>query len=129
MSYLIVILLIILSALFSGLTLSLLSLDKGDLKRKASLGNKDAKKVYAVRKSGNLLLCTLLMGNVAVNSTVAIFLGNIASGVVAGLIATGLIVIFGEIIPQAAFSRHALKVGAHTAWLVRIFIVIFFPVC
>lgn len=129
MNYLIVILLIILSALFSGLTLSLLSLDKGDLKRKASLGNKDAKKVYTVRKSGNLLLCTLLMGNVAVNAAIAIFLGNIASGVVAGLIATGLIVIFGEIIPQAAFSRHALKVGARTAWLVRIFIIVLFPIC
>lgn len=129
MDYVIVILLVLLSGLFSGLTLGLLSLDKNELKRKISLGNKDAKKVYAVRKRGNLLLCTLLLGNVAVNSTLAIFLGNIASGFIAGLIATGLIVIFGEIIPQASFARYALQVGAKTAWLVKIFIFVLFPIC
>ncbi|MCD4760664.1 CNNM domain-containing protein [bacterium] len=129
MDYVIVIILVLLSGLFSGLTLGLLSLDKNELERKISLGNKEAEKVYAVRKRGNLLLCTLLLGNVAVNSTLAIFLGNIASGFIASLTATGLIVIFGEIIPQATFARYALQVGAKTAWLVKIFIFILFPIC
>lgn len=129
MDYFIVIILVLMSGLFSGLTLGLLSLDKNELKRKISLGNTQAKKVYSVRKNGNLLLCTLLLGNVGVNSTLAIFLGNIASGVVAGLIATGLIVIFGEIIPQATFARYALAIGARTAWLVKIFMFILSPVC
>lgn len=129
MSYVITICLVLLSGLFSGLTLGLLSLDKNELERKISLGNKDAKKVYTVRKRGNLLLCTLLLGNVGVNSTLAIFLGNIASGLMAGIISTGLIVIFGEIIPQATFARYALKIGAKTAWLVRIFMFILLPVC
>ena len=129
MDYLIVALLVLLSGLFSGLTLGLLSLDKNELERKISLGNKEAKKVYAVRKKGNLLLCTLLLGNVAVNSAIAIFLGNIASGLVAGLVATGLIVIFGEIIPQASFARFALVLGAKTAWIVKIFIFVLFPIC
>ena len=129
MDYIIIVFLVLLSGLFSGLTLGLLSLDKNELKRKVSLGNKEAKKVYTVRKKGNLLLCTLLLGNVGVNSTLAIFLGEIASGVMAGLMATGLIVIFGEIIPQATFARYALKIGAKTAWLVKIFIVILFPIC
>ena len=129
MDYLTVILLVLLSGLFSGLTLGLLSLDKNDLKRKISLGNKDAEKVYPIRKRGNLLLCTLLIGNVAVNSTLAIFLGNIINGVVAVAVSTGLIVIFGEIIPQATFARYSLKVGAYTAGLVRAFIIILFPIC
>ncbi len=129
MNYVIVTLLVLLSGLFSGLTLGLLSLDKHELKRKISLGNKNAKKVYAVRKNGNLLLCTLLLGNVGVNSTIAIFLGNIASGFMAGVMATGLIVIFGEIIPQATFSRYALSIGAKTAWLVKILIILMSPVC
>ena len=129
MDYLIVIILVLLSGLFSGLTLGLLSLDKNELKRKISLGNKEAKKVYAVRKRGNLLLTTLLLGNVAVNSALAIFLGDIASGLVAGLSAIGLIVIFGEIIPQATFARYALQVGAKTAWIVKFFIIILFPIC
>ena len=129
MTYVIVVILVLFSGLFSGLTLGLLSLNKNELERKISLGDKNAKKVYAVRKRGNLLLCTLLLGNVAVNSTLAIFLGDIASGFMAGILATGLIVIFGEIIPQATFSRYALAVGAKTAWLVKIFMVILSPIC
>ena len=129
MTYIIVIALLLLSGLFSGLTLGLLSLDKTELKRKISLGNKDAKRVYAVRKNGNLLLSTLLLGNVGVNSTLAIFLGDIASGVMAGIVATALIVVFGEIIPQSLFSRYALSFGAKTAWIVRLLIIILWPVC
>ncbi len=128
MDIIIVILLVLLSGAFSGLTLGFFSLNLTSLERKIRLGNERAKKVYPVRKNGNLLLCTLLLGNVAVNSTMAIFLGNIATGVVAGFVATGLIVVFGEIIPQAVFSRHALKFGSRTVWLVRIFIFIFYPV-
>lgn len=129
LNLIIVLLLVTLSGLFSGLTLGLLGLDKSELERKIKLGNKKAKKVYAVRKKGNLLLCTLLLGNVAVNSTLAIFLGSVATGVIGGITATGLIVLFGEIIPQASISRHALTVGSKTVWLVKIFIFIFYPIC
>lgn len=130
MDYLIVIVLVLLSGAFSGLTLGFFSLNLTSLERKMKLGDKQASKVYPVRKRGNLLLCTLLLGNVAVNSTMAIFLGKIdtGGGVVAGIVATGLIVVFGEIIPQAVFSRFALKLGANTVWLVRIFIFLLFPI-
>ncbi len=129
MEYIIVVVLILFSALFSGLTLGLMGLSAPELKRKMSLGNKDAAKVYEVRKNGNLLLCTLLIGNVAVNTALSIFLGSIASGLTAGLVATALIVVFGEITPQAVFSRFALSIGAKTAWLVKIFIFILYPIC
>jgi metal transporter CNNM len=129
MDYFIVIFLILFSAIFSGLTLGFFSLNKDDLKRKAELGDKQAKKVYRLRQDGNLLLCTLLIGNVAVNSALAIFLGSIASGFTAGLIATSLIVIFGEIIPQAVSSRYALILGASLAWLVTLFMIVLYPVC
>jgi len=122
-------LLVALSGLFSGLTLGLLGLDKTELERKIKLGDKKAVKVYSVRKKGNLLLCTLLLGNVAVNSAIAIFLGGIATGLIAGMISTALIVVFGEILPQAFISRYALTVGAKTVWLVKIFIVVLFPIC
>ncbi|MCK4649824.1 DUF21 domain-containing protein [Candidatus Pacearchaeota archaeon] len=125
----IIIILVSLSGLFSGLTLGLLGLDKTELERKIKLGDKKAKKVYSVRKRGNLLLCTLLLGNVAVNSAIALFLGSIANGVFAGVIATGLIVIFGEIIPQATVSRYALTVGAKTVWIVKGLIFILYPIC
>lgn len=128
MDYVIVIILILFSALFSGLTLGFFSLNKDDLKRKAELGGKRAKRIYQVRENGNLLLTTLLIGNVAVNSALSIFLGSIASGFVAGLIATALIVVFGEIIPQAVFSRYALDIGAKFVPLVKIFRAILFPI-
>lgn len=128
MNYLIVIVLIGFSAFFSGATLGLMGLNPQELKRKMSLGDKNAAKVYSVRKRGNLLLATLLIGNVAINSTLAIFLGSIASGLMAGLAATGLIVIFGEIAPQAVFSRFALSLGARVTWLVKIIIFILLPI-
>jgi len=129
MIYLITFLLILLSALFSGLTLGFFSLRRDDLKRKAELGHKEAIKVYKLRKRGNLLLCTLLIGNVAVNTTLSIFLNSFATGFTAGLIATSLIVIFGEITPQAIFSRYALTLGSKLTWLVWFFIIILFPIC
>lgn len=128
MDYLISFILVCFSALFSGLTLGLMSLDTYDLRRKIEIGDRDAKKIYSVRKNGNLLLCTLLLGNVAVNAALSIYLGSIASGFIAGLIATGLILIFGEILPQAVFSRYAIIFGARTVWLVKIFRFILYPI-
>lgn len=129
MTYVITLILIIFSALFSGLTLGLMGLDVQTLKRKMELGDKQAKKIHTVRKHGNQLLTTLLLGNVAVNSVLAIFLGSIATGVAAGFIATALIFVFGEIIPQAVISRHAMKFGAKTAGLVRFLMFVLAPIC
>ena len=128
MTYLLVTILVTFSGAFSGLTLGLFSLNLTSIERKSKLGDPRATRILPVRRDGNLLLCTLLLGNVAVNSAVAILLESIAGGVVAGFISTGLIVIFGEILPQAAFARHALDISARMAWLVRVFQIILFPV-
>lgn len=128
MEYLISLTLIALSALFSGLTLGLLTLDVRSLKRRADAGDLDAKKIYPIREKGNLLLTTLLFGNVAVNTTLSVFLGSIASGVYAGLMATAAIFLFGEIIPQAVISRHAIYFGAKTAPFVRLLIWVCYPI-
>lgn len=128
MVYIIALLLIALSALFSGLTLGLLSLDVHTLKRQADLGDIEAKRIYPLRKQGNLLLTTLLLGNVAVNTSLSIFLGSVVTGVVAGVTATSLIFLFGEIIPQAVISRHAKWFGARLAFFVTIVMVLFYPI-
>lgn len=122
------IMLIILSGMFSGLNLGLMTLTTFQLRRLIKMGNKDAEKIYPLRKNGNLLLTTILLGNVAVNTTLAIFLSTLTTGVVAGIVSTGLIVIFGEIIPQATFAKHALKLGAKTTWLIWIFLYILYPI-
>jgi len=87
-----------------------------------------AKIIYPVREDGNLLLCTLLLGNVAVNALLSILLAEYTGGVTGFLSSTFLIVIFGEIVPQALCSRYALRIGSATVPLVRIIRLILFPV-
>lgn len=128
MEYVISIILVLFSGLFSGLTLGLLSLDVHALRRRAKRGDSEARKILPIRQQGNLLLTTLLLGNVTVNTTLSIYLGSIASGIVAGVTATALIVLFGEIIPQAVISRYALWFGSRTILFTKLVIIIFYPI-
>ena len=128
MVYVVVLALLGASALFSGLTLGLMSLNPHELKRKMRLGDRRATEVYSIRKKGNLLLVTLLLGNVATISCLSLYLESIYPSVVAGILATGLITVFGEIAPQAVFSRYALIIGASTAWIVRALMFVLYPV-
>jgi metal transporter CNNM len=128
MDYLIAFILITLSAFFSGLNLGLFTYDTQTLNRLAKLGDKNAAKIYPLRQKGNQLLTTLLLGNVTVNTILAIYLGSIFDSVIGGFIATALIFICGEITPQAVFSRHALVFGGFAAPLVRIALFVFWPI-
>ncbi len=124
----IIVTLVLFSAFFSGLTIGFFSINLTDLENKVKIGNKRAKRILPLRKRSNLLLCTLLLGNVATNAVLAIFLNSIASGVVAGFIATGLIFIIGEMVPQAIAARYGFLLTSSFFWVVWIFIVIFYPI-
>lgn len=126
-NYIITSLLVVLSGLFSGLNLGLLSIDTAELQRKIRLGDKDAIKVLSIRKNGNLLLCSLLLGNVAVNAAISILLADVTSGLMGGVLSTVLIVIFGEILPQSFVSRYALKVGAVTYPITKLLMYLLYP--
>jgi len=122
--------LLCMSGLFSGLTLGLLGLDPLSLKIVADgdTGNAVyAQKIIPIRAKGNLLLCTLLLGNVAVNSALAILLANFAGGLLGFMLSTAFIVIFGEIIPQAACSRYALYIGSKVIRIVQVLIFLILP--
>jgi len=73
-----------------------------------------------MRLQGNLLLCTLLLGNTVINSAISILIADLTSGTVGLLVSTVLILIVGEIIPQSICTRHGLFVGAHSIWIVKI---------
>ena len=124
--------LIMLSALFSGLTLGLMSLDPVGLEIIAEGGapqdREYAKAIIPVRKNGNLLLCTLLLGNTAVNSMISILLSSVTNGAIGLVTSTLGIVVFGEITPQALCSRHGLYIGAKTIWIMKMFIALLFVV-
>lgn len=122
-----------LSGIFSGLNLGLMALDPMELRVVQRCGS-DREKRYAakiepVRRKGNYLLCSLLLGNVLVNTTLTTLLDElIGSGLAAVAASTMGIVVLGEIVPQALCSRHGLAVGANTLWLTRFFMLVTFPV-
>ncbi|XP_068544455.1 metal transporter CNNM2 isoform X3 [Anas acuta] len=125
-------LLLCLSGMFSGLNLGLMALDPMELRIVQNCGTDKeknyAKRIEPVRRQGNYLLCSLLLGNVLVNTTLTILLDDIAgSGLVAVVVSTIGIVIFGEIVPQAICSRHGLAVGANTIFLTKFFMMMTFP--
>lgn len=115
-----VLVLVGLSAIFSGLNISLMSLDKNDLRRKKKLGNKDAARVLPFREKTHLSLASILLSNIAVVSATTLVLEPQLSGVLAGIVSTLLIVIFGEVLPQAYFVRFALKFCAFFAPFLRV---------
>lgn len=124
--------LLCLSGMFSGLNLGLMALDPMELQIVQNCGTEKeknyAKKIEPVRSQGNYLLCSLLLGNVLVNTTLTILLDDIAgSGLIAVVMSTIGIVIFGEIVPQAICSRHGLAVGANTIFLTKFFMLLTFP--
>lgn len=127
----ILIFLLMLSGLFSGLNLGLMSLECTELKVLEKCGTesekKHARKIYPIRKMSNYLLCSLLLGNVLVNNSLTLLLDELTSGVIAVILSTFGIVIFGEIIPQAICSRHGLAIGAKTLWITKIFMFLTFP--
>jgi len=121
--------LLLLSGLFSGLNLGFMSLGKEDLERKIKGGDRRAKIVYKLRKNGNLLLCTILIGNVLVNNTLAVYMGEMFTGTFAIIVSTALIVVFGEIIPQALCARYPLQIGAAAAPIFKVFMYALWLVC
>lgn len=124
MEYLLIILEVIvlvgLSAIFSGLNISLMSLDPKDLRRKAKLGNREAARVLPYREKAHLSLASILFANIAVVSATSLVLEPHFHGLLAGLISTLLIVVFGEVLPQAFFVRFALKFCAFLAPLLKL---------
>jgi len=116
------------SAMFSGLNLALFSLGRMRLEAEADKGMKSATKILKLREDSNLLLCTILWGNVSVNVLLTLLTSNVLFGAASFLFSTVGITFFGEILPQAYFSRNALRIGAKLTPVIRIYQVLLFPV-
>ena len=116
------------SAVFSGLTIGIFGLGRLRLEIEAEANNKNAIKILQVRRDSNFLLTTLLWGNVGVNVLIAQLTDSVMAGTFAFLFSTFGITCFGEIMPQAYFSRNALDIGAKLTPLVRFYQMLLYPV-
>ena len=115
------------SAVFSGLNLALFGLTRLRLEVEAGSGNVHAQKILKLREDSHYLLTTILWGNVAFNTLLAILSNSVMTGVVAFVFSTFFITLFGEIIPQAYFSKHALKMGAVLSPVIRFYQIVLYP--
>lgn len=116
------------SAIFSGLNLGMLGPSRLRLQVAAAGGHKGARRVLELRHDFHLLLTTVLWGNVAVNTLLALLADSILTGVAAFFVSTIGITLFGEIVPQAYVSRHALAVGGALAPVIRVYRFFLLPV-
>ncbi len=123
-----VIVLLAMSAVCSGLNVALMALEPADLRRKARLGNKQAKQVLPLRQNSHLSLASILLTNVAVISVTSLVLEHRFNGVIAGISSTLLIVVFGEIFPQAIFLKRALEVTAFLSPVLKVMVIVTYPV-
>lgn len=116
------------SAVFSGLNLAMFSLSRLRLEIEAVSGSSGARKILLLRENSNFLLTTILWGNVGVNVVLTLLSDSVLAGVFAFLFSTVVITLFGEIAPQAYFSRNALRVASALVPLIRGYQFILYPV-
>uniref|UniRef100_A0A4W5MHJ6 Metal transporter n=1 Tax=Hucho hucho TaxID=62062 RepID=A0A4W5MHJ6_9TELE len=122
-----------LSALCSGLNISMLALDPVELRVLQNSGTekeqKYAHKIESVRKHGNYILCTVVLGNVLTNTCFVVWMCQII-GMTPTSLATCTFGIFfiGEILPHSVASRHSLAIASKTIWATRLLMLVSFPI-
>lgn len=116
------------SAMFSGLNLAFFSLSRLRLEAEAGAGSAAATKILDLRRDANLLLTTILWGNVGINVLLTLLSNSVMVGVVAFVFSTFLITFAGEILPQAYFSRNAMRMASLLSPVMRFYQKVLYPV-
>ncbi len=78
--------------------------------------------------NSNFLLATILWGNVGVNVLLTLLSNSVMAGISAFFFSTFVITALGEIMPQAYFSRHALRMASLLSPLIRLYQILLYPV-
>ncbi|XP_073338295.1 metal transporter CNNM1 [Pagrus major] len=127
------VLLLALSALCSGLNISMLALDPVELRVLQNSGTereqKYARKIESVRKHGNYILCTVVLGNVLTNTCFVVWMCQILGMTALSTASCTLGIFFiGEILPHSVASRHSLAIASKTLCATRLLMLVFFPI-
>jgi metal transporter CNNM len=123
-----IVLCVLQSGTFSGLNLALFGIGALELKARAKAGNEDAKHLFKLRQDSNFLLSTILWGNVGTNVLLTLLTDSVLAGVAGFAFATFVITFGGEIIPQAYFSRNALRMATLMRPVLRFWQFVLFPI-
>lgn len=133
--YLGIVLLIMLSAFFSGSEIAFASVNKARLKKAAQSGNSCAKIALYISEHFEDTLSTILIGNNLVNIAASSISTVIAIGVmgesgaaVAALIMTVVILIFGEITPKIIAKQQCDRFVLLVSYPLRLLMFIMKPV-
>ncbi len=116
------------SAMLSGLNLAVFGVSRLHIEVEAAMGNADAARVLGLRRQSNYTLTTILWGNVGVNVLLTLLSDSVLTGVGAFVFSTFVITIAGEIMPQAYFSRRAMRIAAKLSPVLRFYRVALYPV-
>jgi len=122
-----IILCIVQSAMFSGLNLAVFSLSQLRLQIDADGGDADAARVLELRKNSNQVLATIVWGNISTNVLLTLLSDSVLTGIAGFLFSTFALTLLGEIIPQAYFSRNALRMAARFLPFLNFYRVVLYP--
>nr|XP_043623500.1 DUF21 domain-containing protein At4g14240-like [Erigeron canadensis] len=124
--------LVIFAGIMSGLTLGLMSLGLVELEILQRSGTPTEKKqaavIFPVVQKQHQLLVTLLLCNAAAMEALPIYLDKIFNQVVAIVLSVTFVLFFGEVIPQAVCTRYGLAIGSSFIWLVKVLMIICYPI-
>jgi metal transporter CNNM len=118
---------IVQSAMFSGLNLAVFSLSPLRLQIEADGGNGDAVRVLDLRKNSNQVLASIIWGNVTTNVLLTLLSDSVLAGIAGFFFSAFAITMLGEIIPQAYFSRNALRMTARFLPFLNFYRVVLYP--
>ena len=127
--------LICLSAFFSGVEVALVSISRIKIKQFLNENKKGSKSLARLHANPERMIVTVLIGNNLANIgaaalTTEIFIvlfGSIGVGIATGIL-TAIILIFGEITPKAYCKANAEKISLKVARTIEILSYILYPV-
>jgi CBS domain containing-hemolysin-like protein len=133
-SFLLLFVLILLSAFFSSAETSFISLGKYHYRKLLEIDKNKGKKLSFWFENPEKILITTLVGNNFVNIMASVlatlisynYFHKIVPSLIAGIMAF-VILIFGEIIPKSVAKKHSEKVALLSAYPLKIFTIIFYP--
>ncbi len=132
---LLMLVLLLLKGFFSGSEIAVVNSDKIKLHAMANQGHKGAKAVLKQLRTPDVLLGTTLVGtNIAtvalttLGTLVMIQLFSDMGDVIAFLVYTPLLLIFGEIVPKSIFQQKSDSIAPVAIYPLRVFSFLFYPV-